>query len=185
MKKIEELKSLRNKLIVYGDTLNLPEYVTFGLEVEIENIELSKIGKIVEDLKTTDSSFDGYKSHLDTSIMSIYKRTLINGEISTSILRDKKEDWENFSKILNKLIENNAIITNQCSSHVNIGAHILGDNELYWKNFLLLWKLYEEEIIHLDTSHNRSDSTWSCCRKLCGNSPQKGEKSQIYLPFYW
>ena len=40
----------------------------------------------------------------------------------------------------------NAIITNQCGGHVNIGTQVLGFNGVYWRNFLLLWMLYEKEI---------------------------------------
>ena len=167
IKKVEELKLLKNKLIEFGDTLNLPEDITFGLEVEIENIQLEEIEKIIGEFKISDVSFEGYKSHPEGTNLSFRKGEIINGEISTSILRDKKNDWENFNKILNRLKEEKAIITENCSSHVNIGAHIFGKNELYWKNFLLLWRLYEEEIYQFSTGEYKK------IRGLYFNAPLK------------
>lgn len=151
MDKIKKLKQLRTEVINFGDTLNLPDDITFGIEVEIENVLLKKINNIVEELKEMDPSFEGYTCQLELSNMSFFNRKIINGEISTSILRDCKKDWQNFNIVLNKLKEENAIITNKCASHINIGAHILGNNQIFWKNFLLLWKLYEEEIYQFST----------------------------------
>ena len=48
--------------------------------------------------------------------------------------------------MLDILKDNGGLITEKCGAHVNIGAHVLGTKVKYWKNFLLLWMLYEKEI---------------------------------------
>lgn len=148
---IQKLKDLRNQLIVYEDTLNIPSDVTFGFEIEVENVEFGKLKSIVENLKQMDSSFGEYKVALELSNASFFNNKLINGEISTGILTNNKKDWENLKKILNILKKEDAIITKRCGCHINIGTQILGDNENYWRNFLLLWKLYEDEIFKFST----------------------------------
>ena len=71
---------------------------------------------------------------------------LMNGEINSPVLKDNINTWKNLRIVLNILNKNNAVITNQCGGHVNVGTQVLGFNTVYWRNFLLLWLLYEKEI---------------------------------------
>lgn len=70
----------------------------------------------------------------------------MNGEINSTILRDKIKTRKNLRTVIDILNRNVAIITNRCEGHINIGVHILGYNTIYWRNFMLLWILYEREI---------------------------------------
>jgi len=151
MLQLKELKKLKNQLILYSDTLNLPSNITFGFEIEIENVLLDRLKELIKELKIKDIGFDEYKATLEISNLSFFKDKLMNGEVSTGILSDSKEDWINLQKLLILLKEENAIITKSCGCHVNIGTHILEDKEEYWRNFLLLWKLYEREIFKFST----------------------------------
>lgn len=153
---MEDLKKYKNQLITYPEELNFSKDITFGFEMEFENISFEKTKKILESLKEKNSLYNGYSAKTDVSNLSIRRGLLTNGEISSCILIDEKEHWKCIKELLLILKEENAVITNKCGTHVNIGAHILEGNVEYFRNFLLLWKLYEEEIFLFSTGEYKN-----------------------------
>ena len=51
MSEKERLLKLKNKFIIYKDKLNIPSNVTFGIEIEYENLELDKFSYFLENEK--------------------------------------------------------------------------------------------------------------------------------------
>jgi len=47
--KIEYLKNLKDKVIEYRNTLNLPNDVTFGVEIEYEGTSKDKFDEIIKE----------------------------------------------------------------------------------------------------------------------------------------
>lgn len=140
-------RELKNKLIEYRTNLNLSEDITFGLEIEYENIPYYDVSHYLNTLKKEYDSCYGWVNKMEPDISEYNEfRDVMNGEINSPVLRDKIEDWKNIKLILDLLNNKKAIITEQCGTHINIGAHMLGYNQEYWKNFFLLWILYEKEI---------------------------------------
>lgn len=138
---------LRNKFIKYRNNLNLPKDVTFGIEIEYENIVTDTVSVLLAEEKYYDSNLKDWKnkSEIDiTEYNDLYEE--MNGEVISPILTDNITTWKSLEKILELLENNNGIISNKCGGHVNIGAHVLGNNVSYWKNFFLLWLLYHKEI---------------------------------------
>ena len=138
---------LKDKLIEYRDTLNLPKNVTFGVEIEYENIVKDTVSYLLLEEQQKNPSLMNWKntSEIDISEFNELGEEL-NGEIVSKILLDKSSTWQSLKTVLNMLEKNGAIITNKCGGHVNIGAHILEQNKDYWRNFFLLWLLYEDVI---------------------------------------
>lgn len=138
---------LKDKLIEYRNSLNLPNYVTFGVEIEYENIVKDTVSYLLEEEQEKNFHLINWKNTSEIDISEYNKLgEELNGEIVSKILIDKKENWKSLSDILNMLEKNGAIVTNKCGGHVNIGAHILGKNKKYWRNFFFLWLLYEDVI---------------------------------------
>lgn len=139
---------LKDKEIKYRTTLNLPSNLTFGIEIEYENAINELISNLLYEEELLNKNFSNWinKIEIDLVYNNIDINKVMNGEINSPVLRDSIKTWKNLRIVLNILKENNALITNQCGGHVNIGAHILGNNITYWRNFLLLWILYEKEI---------------------------------------
>lgn len=138
---------LKDKLIEYRDTLNLSSDITFGIEIEYENIVKETISYLLEEEKFYNPRLVGWVNKSEFDIAEYNKSgEETNGEIVSKILTDRPSTWDCLRTILIMLDRNGAVITNKCGGHVNIGAHILGKNKKYWRNFFLLWMLYEDVI---------------------------------------
>ena len=141
-------KILKDKLIEYRNSLNLPSDVTFGVEIEYENMPTDTVTWLMYQERQFNEKLNKWFSKRETDL-SEYNNILrenMNGEISSPILIDNIDNWNNLTIVLNLLEKNGAIVTEKCGGHVNIGAHILGNNQEYWRNFLLLWTLYYKQI---------------------------------------
>jgi len=143
----EYRKLLKNKLIKYRTSLNLPKEVTFGVEIEYENIVKDTVSYLLEEENCFNPIFKHWinKTELDLTEFNSLAEEL-NGEINSPILYDNITTWKNLKTTLEILNNNGALITQRCGGHINIGTHILGNSSEYWRNFFLLWLLYEEEI---------------------------------------
>lgn len=142
MNKKEYLEYLKNKTIKYRDTLNLDSNITFGVEIEYENIVTLNMTYYLEHIL----KFKDWKNDIDVSILEHFDGEKMNGEVDSPILIDIKENWEKLSKVLKLIRDKRGIVTDFCGGHVNIGAHVLEGNTQYFINLLLLWCLYDEEI---------------------------------------
>lgn len=138
---------LKNKLIRYRNNLNLPEEVTFGIEIEYENIVKDTVSHLLYEESYFNSKFRGWVNTTEISLTEYNNLSEeMNGEIDSPILNDDIITWKNLKTTLELLSKNGAVITQMCGGHINIGTHILGNNPEYWRNFFLLWLLYEKEI---------------------------------------
>jgi len=139
---------LKDRKINYRSTLNLPKNVTFGVEIEYENVLNELVSELLYEEEIFDKNFSNWinKPEIDLTYDNIDVNKLMNGEINSPVLKDNIKTWKDLRIVLNILNKNGAIVTNQCGGHINIGAHILSSNVTYWRNFLLLWILYEKEI---------------------------------------
>lgn len=139
---------LKDRKIKYRATLNLPKNLTFGVEIEYENVLNELVSELLYEEEIFDRNFSNWinKPEIDLTYDNIEINKLMNGEINSPVLKDNIKTWKDLRTVLSILNKNGAIVTNQCGGHVNIGSHILGSNVIYWRNFLLLWILYEKEI---------------------------------------
>lgn len=142
MNQKEYSQRLKGKTIKYRDTLNLDSNITFGLEIEYENIFNSNMSYFLNDILELKDWFNDQ----ETDIMEYYQNEMMNGEVKTPPLTDTKKTWEDLRSVLVLMKNNNGFVTNRCGGHVNIGAHIFEDIYEYYRNFLLLWTLYRTEI---------------------------------------
>ncbi len=146
------LKYLEEYKIKYRDTLGLDKKISFGVEIEFNDVFL-------EDIKTILASmpqFYHYTVMEDTSVLEISnikdvidkkeKPLIWGGEVATEVLHDTRYDWQNLKRLCQILKDNGAIITDKCSSHIHVGSQIWGDNDLYIKRFLKVWIIFEEVI---------------------------------------
>ena len=138
---------LKNRLIRYRNNLNLPKDVTFGIEIEYENIVKDTVSHLLDEEAYFNSKFRGWTNTTEISLSEYNSLSEeMNGEIDSPILNDDIITWKNLKTALELLSKNGAVITQRCGGHINIGTHILGNKPEYWRNFFLLWLLYEKEI---------------------------------------
>lgn len=125
---------LINYKIPYRLKLGLPNYVTFGLEIECEHVDYKKIANYIAALNDT-LNFS-WNSDTDASLD-------VGIEVKSPVLTDNVQDWNNIKRIC-AFLYRNALIYEQAAGHIHIGSQILQDKKEYWYNFLLLWSVYED-----------------------------------------
>ena len=136
MTELEYRKRLKDKLIKYRNFLNIPNDITFGIEIEYENVVNELITHILSEERLYNKDLKPWinKAELDLFVFND-KDELMNGEINSPILIDTEETWIQLRKICNILDRQDAIVTCRCGGHVNIGSHIFGENVNYFRNF--------------------------------------------------
>lgn len=113
--------------------LNFDPNITFGLEIEFEQLNKNEIIKKIKE------------NNLDNWIIK-KEDTFKNGyEINSPILKDNITTWQEL-KLICSIIDNNGIKTEDCGGHIHIGTQILKDNIETWLNFIKLWSTYENII---------------------------------------
>ena len=120
------------KLKMRNDT-NIPKDVTFGIEIEVENLLSIKSQELYENLPSED-----WKTTNDLSL----RRGI---EVISPVLIDEEETWKeivSICKYLNKISE----ISTNTAGHIHIGAQIMKDDSEKWLNLLKLWSVYENVI---------------------------------------
>jgi len=132
-----DLQQLLNEIesfkLTYRDTLNLKENVTFGVEIEYENVLKQIVDLFVH------TNIPNWNSKEDGSLA-------IGGEISSAILRDNNTSWNELKKICKFLKKTNANTFENAGGHIHIGMDIIGGNIENWKKFLKLYAAYESVI---------------------------------------
>ena len=113
-------------------TLNLKDYITFGVELEFEHSSNGKIQKYL-----SDEDLDWILTH-DGSLKN-------GGEINSPVLRDTISTWKELDDICN-VVEKYARIAGRAGGHVHFGTQILGEDINNWFRFLKLWAGYENII---------------------------------------
>lgn len=116
--------------LTYRPSLNLPDNLTFGVEIEYE-----RAFKWITDIYVK-MNFLNWVSKCDNSLGS-------GGEVTSPIMTDKNSYWQELNKICNFLTINNADTLHNAGGHVHIGANILGENIKAWRIFLKLYMNYE------------------------------------------
>lgn len=125
------LYEIENFYLIYRDTLNLSQNVTFAPEIEFEGLNHK-----FPSLKSL--GLDGYKMNIDGSLSRGE-----NGEINTPILRDSEKTWNDLGIICDYLLREQSDTCHSASCHINVGAHILGENIENWDLFCKMWAIYE------------------------------------------
>lgn len=115
-------------------SIDLNSNDTFGFEIEVEKL----IKKRIE---------NSLKSYIDTKNWKLkIDPTLDYGnEITTPILYDKKEIWQDIKNVCN-LLRKDSIIWLNSAGHIHVGTQVLGGKPNSWLNFIHLWSIYENVI---------------------------------------
>ena len=119
----------------YRDSLKLPNEVTFGLEIEYENVK-----KEILDIYIA-NKYSKWQSTYDISLSD-------GGELVSPILTDKKEIWKDLEEICTFLSANNPIMNVNTGGHIHIGSHILTDDFNLWRKFLKAYTVYESDLLY-------------------------------------
>ena len=132
--KKDELNRILNTKLVYRDTLNLPSNVLFGIEIESERINCSKI---------KESLMENGLEWLAGIDLSVYS----GAEVVSPVLKDEEKTWEELKIVCELMRKNHAKITPCSGGHVHVGAHVLDGDIDAFKIFLKTYMIYEPIIL--------------------------------------
>lgn len=129
----EYLLFLKSYLIDYRQTIDLDKQITFGVEFEYEDIEKEKMDLFVL------NNLKYYKSHIE-------KKIDFGGEVISPVLNDNLDTWNDIKLLCNYLKDNKATMDKDVGLHVHVSVNKLGSNIDYFKQFILLYTVYEDII---------------------------------------
>lgn len=124
----ELLVQIENYDLDYRTNLNLPSNITFGAEIEYENVDKKIVDYFISNYKNWESKTDGSLTD--------------GGEINSPIMKDEKQYWQELKSICKFLTRNKANTSVNAGGHIHIGAHPLTKIK-YWHVFLRLYAIYE------------------------------------------
>lgn len=144
---IEYLNYLSQMLLEYRDKLNFNRSTTFGMEIEFENAKFNEIQRKIENI-------DDWQIIDDISVTKRIGITKYGGEVTSPICDDTKDTWNELKEICNILKRNNAFCTNRTGGHVHVGIQEFKNNYESYRNFLILYAVYEPIIYRFLAGEN-------------------------------
>ena len=145
-------ENLEDFYIPYRKTLDLPNNVTFGLEVEFKMDPFNdsyKSNFIDEDNAARVFMKDiGYDYNYDVECE-------INDhiELVSPVLTDNDKTWKELDNILTFIKNNDGYYSGKCGAHIHVGKQIINDIDS-WLNFFKLWYIFEDDIFRFTNGEN-------------------------------
>ena len=133
-KLIELKEQIKTSKLYYRDGLGLDKNITFGMEIEYEDLDKRLVDSYI---KT--KQYD-WVSDFDDTVST-------GGEVKSYILTDKITTWNELGSICYFLEEKQAVTNKDAGGHIHIGSHILKGNYVFWRQFLKTYILYEKELL--------------------------------------
>ncbi|MBQ3415178.1 MAG: hypothetical protein IJH39_07520 [Clostridia bacterium] len=156
--------------------MDLPNYIKFGCEIELQNVDFNKLNSLVEQFP----ELQGWKITKDLSVTD-------NGiEIISPPISEKTnpEGYKNFGKVLELAKscpqdKNRRVYVNeQCGGHIHLDATMMKKNPEMMEAFLRLWA--ESEVLMYKMCNAKNDPIRESAVKL---SPVDGIKRMLLGEF--
>ena len=126
---LELLTEVENTNLEYRYSISYDKIITYGIEIEYENISKYIVSKFIK------KDHKNWLSKSDNSLDS-------GGEISSPILHGTKEDWIHLKEICNFLNRKKMNSLNNASFHIHVGRQVFSNcDELLL--FIELYMIYE------------------------------------------
>lgn len=160
--------------------LNIPETLSYGIEIEFEQLLLKQIMEHMQDIK----EFKYWLVHGEPSVHRVVNGEILGGEISSYVLHNTKQDWQKIFKIYRILNKLGAENTNRCGLHIHIGAHIFGDDLENFKRFIKVWCIFEDIIFRFGYHESDQPRSIENMTIFCPPLAPKYKKIITYDPKY-
>ncbi|HIS17473.1 MAG TPA: amidoligase family protein [Candidatus Coprovivens excrementavium] len=110
------LKRVNVTPLKFRKSLDLPEYISFGNEIEINGIDFNTAEIIV-------GLFNDVHDLYDKDRFNLHEEETAAAEIVTPILTNQPWDWVHLAEMFATLKDTGATIAGNTSSHLHIGTH--------------------------------------------------------------
>lgn len=112
------LLKINNLPLRFRRNLNLPSYISFGNEIEVNNLNLSSAEFVVE-------LFNDVHDLKSNQRFVVKEDQTVDSEITSPILTDTEEQWELFRDMYEVLNGTGATIGENTSCHIHYGTHMI------------------------------------------------------------
>lgn len=142
---------------MYRSNIELDKSYKFGVEIEFSRANLHKIYKnmisscvpCLFELKhrSKNPDFNTYwYLDVDSTVTDSDGEIFKGGELSSKIFTDTSDDWRELKRVCLMLRDSGAIITPNCSIHVNADIKDLMNKPLFLETLVKLFFVYENDI---------------------------------------
>ena len=131
---LELLATIESLMLKYRKSINIPESITFGVEIEYEQVVRKLVNRYIR------NNLPEWNSKSDSTVSS-------GGEVTSPIMTDTREYWEELKKICGFLKRNSAVTNRHAGGHIHVGSQVLGNDVDAWRIFVKLYMLYEDVMI--------------------------------------
>lgn len=148
----------------YRMNLGLSPKYRFGVELECTGIYLDVLDKIfkehdlpvkyVLDHKNRYASYNVWYLDYDNTVSVSRGKRYYNGELSSRIMTDRKECWEELRQICQVLRDYGVGVNDRCSNHITVGLSYLQDEKYFFEVLSKLLILYENELVFFYMGEN-------------------------------
>ena len=114
---------------MYKDKIGIRDTDSFGVEIEFEGAELVNLYNscnVPVDYslihKLFAPKYNTWYLDLDSTVTKEVNGIFYGGEFTSRILRDNEESWAELRDVCSLLIDNNALSTPNCSTHITINV---------------------------------------------------------------
>lgn len=158
-KELEELlEYLKTYKLDYKNKINLPENITFGIEIEgvgdwfcnFED-EIEKLNKKYHSTSNQETSLPYFENCeyelVDGSFWSLKDEISLyemGDEVSSPVFNNNPKSWQAIKEMCDLLKSRGIYITDKCAGHIHYGAqNLIDNNPEKLLNILKMWAAYE------------------------------------------
>lgn len=137
---------------MYRSNIGLNDKYKFGVEIEFSNINLHRLYSVLSKSsipvcfslkhKSKSPRFDKWILDVDSSVTKSDGERMVGGELSSRILTDREDCWDEIKKLCLTLKSMNGNVSEKCGLHVNVAL----DNPEILKTLVKLFFVYENDI---------------------------------------
>ena len=117
--------------------LDLPEDMTFGVEIETEGIIYNKLKELIDRINIKESFFRKWKITYDCSLKC-------GAEFVSPVLNSYPDSLKQIEYIYNLIETIGLEVEESCGGHIHFGADYFGNDLKTWENFFNIWNESEE-----------------------------------------
>lgn len=149
----------------YQETINVKKHHQFGVELEFSKVEFNTIKEKITDQtfkaiyllnhQLQEPDFKEWIFDEDKTVTHYKNGKKFGGEISSKILKNTKNDWQELQNVCTFLKENGATTDETCGTHLNINIDNVIGNELFFETLTKILAVYEKEIIAFLNADNQ------------------------------
>lgn len=141
----------------YRYNIGLKDKYRFGIELEFTNVYLDNLSKIFREStlpvryalhhkSTGFTKYDEWYLDIDSSVTKKINERFFGGELSSRILVDEKDTWEELKAICNILKNAQATVNDNCSNHIRVDLSGVKNTAYFFEVLSKLVTIYETEM---------------------------------------